>query len=340
MEEDYFWTLVSRYFSKEASEEEKAALAELLAESEARQQQWEYAKQQWKAHPKLPKHDRTRAKQLLVRGVAKARQREEILGYEKTVGRKRRVGQWLRWGAACLFIGLSVLFYFRYEKTASESTPLLSIKKIEVPNGNIQKILLPDGTKVWLNAGSTLEYAEPFLTRNVLLTGEGFFDVVRDEASPFTVQTEDLKVRVLGTSFNVKEYKNEPATVAVASGSVRVSLEKDSSEHIVLSPAEGVIVDKAHATFIKSTPDLSRLAAWREGKLIFQDQSLREIIPTLERWYQVQIVLSDESIGDRRFSGTFQQEQLQNILQIMHHAICIDFTITQQQVTLEPGSCE
>lgn len=340
MEEDYFWTLVSRYFSNEASEEDKEALATLLAESEARQQQWENAKQQWKATPKLPKHDRTRAKQLLLKGMAKSRQRDEVRDFERTLSRKRGTGQWLRWGAACLLVSLSVFVYIRFEKIASENMPLLSINKIEVPQGNVQKILLPDGTKVWLNAGSTLEYPEPFLARNVQLTGEGFFEVIRNEALPFTVKTKDLQVRVLGTSFNVKQYQQEAAAVEVSSGSVRVSLEKDSLESTVLSPAEGVVLDTAHHKLIKSSLDLNRLAAWREGKLIFEDQPLQEIIPTLERWYQVQIVLSDESIGDRRFSGTFQQERLQNILQIMHHAICIDFEIDQPHVTLTAGSCE
>ena len=164
--------------------------------------------------------------------------------------------------------------------------------------------------------------------------------MVRDESSPFTVKTEDLKIRVLGTSFNVKQYQLEPVAVAVASGSVSVFLTKDSLERTVLSPAQEVTLDKVRHTLVKNTLNLNQLAAWREGRLVFEDHTLQEIIPVLERWYQVQISLDDESLRDLRFSGIFQQERLQNILQIMHHAICIDFTIEQQHVTLSSGSCE
>ena len=162
MEEDYFWTLVSRYFSSEASEEEKQALAEILAKNEDRRQQWEYAKQQWKYAPELPRHDRTRTKQLLVQGLARSRQQEVKREVERASLRKRRQGRWLRWSAACLLLGLSALVYFRIEREKSVIEPALSVKTVQVPDGTVQKVLLPDGTKVWLNAGSTLRYTKPF----------------------------------------------------------------------------------------------------------------------------------------------------------------------------------
>lgn len=338
MEESHFWILVSKQLAGEASEAEAKALKTVVDIDKNRQSQWKEAQRQWQAKQSLPKYDRSRARNLLIDGLANQRKTSTPAETEHT--KKISWRRWWQVGAACLLIGFSLLVYQQISEHANQDVPSLSYKTISVPLGKVQKATLPDGTKVWLNAGSKLRYAQPFTQRNVQLKGEGFFDVVRNEDSPFTVHTQALQVRVLGTSFNVKHYDQEHTEVGVASGSVQVSLQEDSLQLAILSPSEGILLEKASKELLKTHYDLNTLSAWKEGKLVFKNEPLKDMIPKLERWYQVRIRLEHDALGARRFSGTFHQEKLSNILQIVHHAVCIEYEIDQQEVTITEGSCD
>lgn len=161
--------------------------------------------------------------------------------------------------------------------------------------------MLPDSSTVWLNSGARLAYAKDFgkKGRDVHLEGEGYFEVRRDERHPFTVSTEDLAVKVLGTVFNVREDGN--TTIDLISGKVEVSTAEGLA--MTLSPGERAVLDH-------STGDLSKklsepfVSDWTAGRMSFTNTSMSEILTRLQKHFNVRIELQDNSLAQERFSGS------------------------------------
>ena len=183
--------------------------------------------------------------------------------------------------AASILLLLSVAYIF-YQNTSGYQAveqPLAMIEK-STKMGEKSTFRLPDGTKVSLNSGSSLVFPEHFDEngRTVMLKGEAFFDVKRDERRPFTVTSEKLLITVLGTSFNVKAYPEEDEKqVWVASGKVKVENnrngEKDSEvKSVLLDPNQGIIFDPQTLSFEKKTLDIGNMIAWKDGWLIFESE--------------------------------------------------------------------
>jgi transmembrane sensor len=214
------------------------------------------------------------------------------------------------------------------------------------PRGQRTKVILPDQTNVWLNSESTLRYPATYnrKDREVHLEGEGFFEVSKDKQKPFFVQTEELRIKVYGTSFNLKAFpgeKNIEATLIEGKMSVTPF---DSSgaagKEIFLKPKEKLIYQK-NAEGLRITKDLLSVAdtnkintrkilpakkktgvkivlekdvntskdmLWKEGKLIFNNETFGELSVRLERWYDVKIHFQDEEIKKYKFTGEFSKE--------------------------------
>jgi ferric-dicitrate binding protein FerR (iron transport regulator) len=191
-----------------------------------------------------------------------------------------------------------------------------------VPHGSQTKIVLPDGTIAWLNSGSILKYSNNYGSKNrtVYLTGEGYFDVQRNPKKPFLVYANDIKVKVLGTVFNVRAY-NDEATVEVnlIEGKVDISsTENKASQVLSLKPNEKMVFNKQHKTIRAYKVDASRAATWTTGKLCFVDASLEDIAKDLERKYDVQIDIKAKNIKDELFSGSLDLNQpIGNVLKYL-----------------------
>lgn len=160
---------------------------------------------------------------------------------------------------------------------------------LKVPYGKRFELSLSDGTRVYLNAGTTLKYPVNFIegkNRTVYLTGEAFFEVAKDLAHPFVVSTNRAKIQVLGTKFNVDSYENQSTTtVVLVEGSVLVEDEKQDS--IKMFPNEKVAVGAEGME--KETVVAESYASWKNGFLTFQDKKIKELIPLLERYYNIEI---------------------------------------------------
>ena len=172
-------------------------------------------------------------------------------------------------------------------------------KKLEVSTiikqtipGQKSTITLRDGSIVYLNSGSVIRYKSDFndSLRIIELDGQAYFEVFRDETRPFVVKCRNLTVQALGTSFDVYGYKDTPIQVSLVSGSVRLSLPniKVDKEH-VLNPGEYSIINNEDEIIEKGKFDPDEVLAWKEGRLIFKDATIDEIIPKLELWYGVNI---------------------------------------------------
>lgn len=219
--------------------------------------------------------------------------------------------------AAVVIIFLTTVFavFFTIEKEPIVPQ-ITEINKHTLP-GQKSTITLRDGTVVWLNSGSKISYLSNYndSLRIIELVGQAFFEVFEDKTKPFIVKCRNLKVETLGTSFDVNGYDNSYIHVNLLSGSVRLSM-SDVAEHknLILNPGEYSVVDSNNNFIDKGIFDPKEVLAWKEGRLIFKDASIEEIIPKLELWYGVKIVNFLSINTEKPFTGTFEKENLDNIL--------------------------
>lgn len=195
----------------------------------------------------------------------------------------------------------------RYAQEGSATLPTSS--EMSTPMGMTMQMLLPDGTKAWMNAGSTLSYTynETAKLREVHLEGEAFFDVVPDATRPFVVYSDELAIQVLGTSFNVKAYANDPQVkVALVSGSVNVKLQQtDEAMDFTLSPERMLTFYKADECVAITHFKKQNVLAWKNGDLRFENLSFAAIARDLERKFDVRIHMESQQLPKEIFTGSF-----------------------------------
>ncbi len=204
-------------------------------------------------------------------------------------------------------------------------------------NNSIKNIVLSDGTNVWLNKGSILITSQPFTEnrREVLLVGEGYFEVEKDETKPFYVKTAQLSTRVLGTHFNMASYPGTKNTeVTLYEGKVELTDAESTSNKVVLKPGERATFSKEDKNFFVKDVDISKPAAWRNGCIYFYDEDLFAIAQKLEFKFQTQIIIVDEEVGKLRFTADFDKETLEEILKLLSEAHAFDFTKTQDGIII------
>ena len=203
-----------------------------------------------------------------------------------------------------------------YDTTARQEEN--KYNRIEVPRGSEYWIVLPDGTRVWLNAATELKYPVAFHAkeRRVYLKGEAYFEVAKNKDKRFIVCCNDLEIEALGTTFDVKGYCDDHSvTTLLAEGSVKVSNKTDVT---LLKPGEKVEYHKSKQTFTKSViSDMREIDFWRNNMLIFNSSSLAEIATTLERMYGVKVVFDSEKLKNVPFSGTIRNSSLHNVFYII-----------------------
>jgi len=198
------------------------------------------------------------------------------------------------------------------------------------PEGQISEFKLADGTRVWLNSGTRIKVPVNFGVRSRVLSmeGEAFFEVTRDRKRPFMIQTNELFVRVLGTSFNVSAYNTDGnSEITLIEGRVGVK-EKTGLRLGVLMPGQQLVYEKETGRNFKRVVDTAPYEAWRDGKMIFKDQSLLYIAERLERWYNVKIEFDDETISKLKFTGTIlKNKPLSQVLEAITLTAPVRFEI-------------
>ena len=204
------------------------------------------------------------------------------------------------------------------------------------------KVTLPDGSTVWLNSNSTLKYPRQFAkkVRNVFLTGEAYFEVVKNPQRPMVVSTKSgVKVTVHGTKFNLSSYDNDATvTAALLEGSISVTGLINGnlkSKPIEMKPNDIVVIrkEKKAATFEKSKP-IGNYKAWKEGTLIFDDASMLEVQKMLERWHGVEIEIADTSLNNYHFTAKFSSESVVQIMELLKKTSPITYQIKDNKVII------
>ncbi len=246
--------------------------------------------------------------------------------------------------ASLLLIVMFVGFWnFYKEEVPEEEVPVTAYVTKTTVDGSKYTLILQDGTTVKLNSGSYLRYPESFSenVREVYLEGEAFFDVVKDEKRPFIVQCRDLKTVVVGTSFNVKSYKEREKTkVALVDGKVKIELVSKPDTEYFLEPNQMVIYDRTKKEIKTEKFNFINEVGWKEGIISFSDEPLKEVFKKLERWYGVKITVAPGMSLSDIIKGDFKNELLSNVLASIGYTSDFDFEINGKYVRVYPRKTE
>ncbi len=209
-----------------------------------------------------------------------------------------------------------------YKVETREPESEVTTNTLITPKGGEFYLELADGTKVWLNAATTLRYPTRFVgnRRVVQLEGEAYLEVAKNEESPFYVVSAGHTVKVLGTQFNISSYAEDTQVkTTLVEGKVSVYPKGRESEAATLLPNQQSIMDKKDGTIIQQTVDASRFTAWKSGSFYFQDEPLHEIMKVLARWYDLNVFYDNYSYRNVRFTGGFKRyedfEKVRNLIE-------------------------
>jgi transmembrane sensor len=347
MSQEKFWVLLSKKLSGEASPDELKELENLVLEHP----EWQYAIQNledlWKHQP--PRDD-LQAEDAYMLHLHRMTEKNIPFDNHSTATPIVRINTRARrkwyWAAAAVLVVVSGLYAFGILFNKENTATLASAKEVnEVTTrpGSKTKIQLPDGSVVWLNAGSRLTYNKQYgqQLREVTLTGEGYFDVVKMKDKPFIIHTSNINIKVLGTAFNVKAYPEDKHTeTSLIRGSIEVTINNRPDNKIILSPNEKLIVEnelavnseKAGGKEGQPAISIDKLkysirdstvaeTQWVENRLVFNDESFAELAVRMERWYAIEITIADPGLEQKRLTGNFEKETIEQALEALKISI-------------------
>ena len=219
----------------------------------------------------------------------------------------------------------------------NDAVHTLIYNEIIVPDGKTFRLTLSDGSMVHLNAGSTFKFPVNFLSghdRQVFLKGEAYFEVARDEASPFLVSAAGIGVKVLGTSFNVNSYESLTPYAVLAEGKVEVYRENGvNSDVVIIEPGEKASLEGERLTI--DEVDLEDYLGWRNGMLSFNNEPFEAILQKIERHYGVSIDNDYQELGAIRFRGTFKDETITELLDTFKESAGFEYSVNNNKITIE-----
>ena len=249
--------------------------------------------------------------------------------------------------AVVLILAMALGFLFNYLLGANnliDGTSGTVYQEVRASYGTRTKLLLADGSTVWLNSGSTLKFPVNFDNteeRVVELNGEGYFDVTKNESKPFIVNTSGLDVKVYGTSFNVSAY-DEYDSMEVALVEGKVSLVQgdkgNRKEYMVLNPNDVVECNISEKRLSRiSDSKMSKYTAWKDGQMVFYGDPIEKVVSRLEKWYNVDIEIKDKDLQDYRFTATFNDETLEQVLKLLSLSSPMEYKIVPSEKLKDDG---
>ena len=209
---------------------------------------------------------------------------------------------------------------------------------MQIPVGGFYQLKLADGTKVWLNSLTQLRFPVTFAgeERKVYLTGEAYFEVARDSVHPFIVATDEgMEVKVYGTEFNVDTYRKGTVKTTLVNGKVGIRVSA-TGEEVRLSPNQMALFTKATQSIQVENVDPYGAIAWKDGKFVFEDEPIEEIMERLSRWYDVKVFYANERIKKHTFTGIITRfADISDVLHLMEETAAVEFRIQGDTVTVK-----
>jgi transmembrane sensor len=242
--------------------------------------------------------------------------------------------------AAILFLPLLLGSIF-YNTLSDKRTQVnMAWAEIQCPLGVRTKFQLPDGSTGYLNSGSNLMYPIDFEhNRIATLQGEGFFDISHNEKSPFHLKTQNLDIRVLGTTFNVSAYADDlREEIVLQTGNIDISDTK-GAKMVSLIPDQEFILNKKNSTFELNNVESEQFTSWKEGRLIFRNEHIEDMAIRLSRWYNAEVIVDkrNSKINSYTYHGTFIDEQLEDVLKLISITSPITY-VQKERVRNEDGN--
>ena len=353
------WFLMSRSLSGEATVEEEQELQHLMQQDLALQQQYELMKRMWlsndqQASEAIDEHEKQNISRIL-----RLARLEPLKGKTPVIPLKTKRRYIVGVSAAAVLLFIAVGIWMFNGKKVLKSGP--NIQTLVAEKGSRTRTILPDGSTVWLNAGSHISFNQNFTgsTREVTLDGEAYFDVVKQPQRPFIVHVSGYDIRVLGTAFNVKSYPTDKTIeTTLLRGLVQVTKQGSTNEKpIFIHPNEKLIVDKiaannelnlpytdkpvataANTDFIIKNLDTTQSekekieTAWVYNRLEFKGDNFEELAQKLERWYNITIVFKDDAVKQLSFYGSFETETVEQAFEALKAAARFNYSTNNQTV--------
>jgi len=364
MHKERIWHLVSKKLAGEATAVELQELEDLLRQHPEMHYAIQHVHDLWQLQPKpTPESEDAFQKHLNkmeASGADVSPWRPSLPQELEEPSPKKYFRRFVVPGLAfAAIITVIVVLFNRQPGKQDEAIASKNLSEISTRNGSRTMINLPDGSIVWLNAGSRLVYDKNFNTelREVTLTGEAYFDVVKNASKPFIIHAGKMDIKVIGTLFNVRSYPGENITEAsLIRGSIEVMIKDRPTEKIILRPNEKIsvanepkpaqtgnitrkeennkpIVAISHLTYEPKDSTIIE-TSWVENKLIFRDESFKELAVRLERWYGIHLKFDNEEVQQLRFTGTFRHENIQQALAALKITGGFNYSISDDNVRI------
>lgn len=357
------WFLLSRNLSGDATEADKEELSHLLQQHPELMQQYEMLHQLWPVN--TPRNEEPiendKISRILQLSAAEKAADDPIHTPFFKIVKWRKVAAW-----AAVFTGLALCVWLFMQWDRKDDT--LAANEIIAPKGSKTRTILPDGSTVWLNAGSRIVYADfSGPAREVTLEGEAFFDVVHSvspethQKKPFIVHAGKIDIKVLGTAFNVKSYPEEKTIeTTLMRGLVQITRKDDQqAAPVYLHPNEKIVLPagKNEAETVKEniTPDAANKnttqgiihidstlkenqhieTAWVYNRLEFRGENFEQLAPKLERWYNIRIYFEDDAVRHLVFNGSLENETVEQTFAALKAAVRFNATIQNNEIFIK-----
>ncbi|HVI45780.1 MAG TPA: FecR family protein [Chitinophaga sp.] len=336
-----FWELLSRYWSKEITTEELLELESLMLRNRDAWLKMGLIDQV--SFHKIPMISEDTVDNLVVK-----------ISNQSTIkaAMPNRLKHWIV--RACVALAGAGLFLAHYLYSKRDDT----YKQVITEMGMKTKMRLPDGSTIWLNADSRLRYSGNFgkNNREVYLGGEAYFDIKPMAGIPFIIHTSKMDIKVLGTEFNIRSYDDESyAETALVKGTVEVILkENDHRENIILKPNQKIVwrrinnaskvtastqstikVERQPLSMLTGDSSLTEETAWMSNHLVFHNETLEALSHRLERWYGMKVIIRNQELKERRFSGRADNLPAEKLLDLLQKIVPFEYTIKDNILVIQ-----
>ncbi len=312
-------SIIIKYLQGKANNEEKTLLFEWLEKDKINKDEFFEIKKVWALTSKYKNAE----------GITWADIKNT--GNEKTTTRFLKFRLLKQVAIFILLIGLgAVIQYFFTDLTSNKKLVYDQHLSVFAPLGQMTDLELPDGTLVKLNSGTTILYNGDFSSgnREVFIEGEAFFDVQTDKEHPFVVKSKLLDVKVYGTLFNICSYHDDnDFSATLVEGSISI-LDKDGNEISKLKPGDNAAYNENESNITVSQINTSLYTSWKEGLVTYRNEKMKDIARQIERWYNVEIVIQKEGLGEERYFGTIlKNKPIDQILEVFKLTTSLEYEI-------------
>lgn len=318
--------IIIRFFDQTISSNEKKQLHDWLKESEQNRKEFLEMHDIWASSALInKKFNAEKAMEVFIENMKKL---------DDSQRKHKKLKRFIQL-ASGVAATIALLFYINYADRLRDSVESRdNYTHVVKAQQSKERIVLPDGSVVWIDKGSVLSYSDRFnkQTRGVKIEGKAFFDVAKDKNRPFIVDLGEDKIKVYGTSFNVRNLiKESDVEIVLLTGSVGLEL-SGIQKNIMLKPNERVVYSKVSKDSHIEKVDASKFNIWTQDKLTFDNNTLSNVIPCLEIWYDVTIDCPEDLANNTRVSFTILNETKEQMLKVLALVAPVDYTVKDNHI--------